>query len=76
MLLQLFLRGAWCLHCTEYKTYIDYENNRTKERSIIQLQVLVDQLTNETSPFLHDRKQIADSAPIWERLMVYAISPT
>ena len=53
-----------------------HASNRTKERSIIQLQVLVDQLTNETSPFLHDRKQIADSAPIWERLMVYAISPT
>ena len=68
----------WSVYSTSllYKTYIDYENNRTKERSIIHLQVLVDQLTNETSPFLHDRKQIADSAPIWERLMVYAISPT
>ena len=49
---------------------MDYENSRTKERAILQLQVLVDQLSNETTPLLSNKEANQNSAPVWERLMV------
>ncbi len=49
---------------------MDYENSRTKERAILQLQVLVDQLSNETTPLLSNKEANKNSAPVWERLMV------
>ena len=52
------------------KSYVEYENYRTKERAILQLQVLVDQLSNETTPLLSNKKENENSAPVWERLMV------
>ena len=52
------------------KSYVEYENYRTKERAILQLQVLVDQLSNETTPLLSNKKENKNSAPVWERLMV------
>lgn len=52
------------------KSYVEYENFRTKERAILQLQVLVDQLSNETTPLLSNKKENESSAPVWERLMV------
>ena len=52
------------------KSYVEYENYRTKERAILQLQVLVDQLSNETTPLLSNKKENQSSAPVWERLMV------
>ena len=52
------------------KSYVDYENSRTKERAILQLQVLVDQLSNETTPLLSNKEANKNSAPVWERLMV------
>ncbi len=52
------------------KSYVEYENYRTKERAILQLQVLVDQLSNETTPLLSNKKENESSAPVWERLMV------
>lgn len=54
------------------KSYVEYENYRTKERAILQLQVLVDQLSNETTPLLSNKKENENSAPVWERLMVTA----
>lgn len=53
------------------KTFVDYENMRTKERAILQLQVLVDQLSNETTPLLSNKEANQASAPVWERLMVF-----
>lgn len=44
---------------------------RTKERAILQLQVLVDQLSNETTPLLSNKEANQASAPVWERLMVF-----
>ena len=35
------------------KTQVEYENMRTKDRAILQLQVLIDQLTNETTPLVN-----------------------
>jgi hypothetical protein len=52
------------------KTFVDYENMRTKERAILQLQVLVDQLSNETTPLLSNKEANQENAPVWERLMV------
>lgn len=52
------------------KTFVDYENMRTKERAILQLQVLVDQLSNETTPLLSNKEANQANAPVWERLMV------
>lgn len=52
------------------KSYVEYENYRTKERAILQLQVLVDQLSNETTPLLSNKKENENSAPVLERLMV------
>ena len=52
------------------KTLVDYENMRTKERAILQLQVLVDQLSNETTPLLSNKEANQANAPVWERLMV------
>ena len=53
------------------RTQVEYENNRTKERAILQLQVLIDQLTNETTPLVNqNHKDSQFNAPIWERLMV------
>ena len=52
------------------KTFVDYENMRTKERAILQLQVLVDQLSNETTPLLSNKEANQTNAPVWERLMV------
>ena len=49
---------------------MDYENSRTKERAILQLQVLVDQLSNETTPLLSHKEENEKSAPVWDRLMV------
>ena len=51
------------------KSYVEYENTRTKERAILQLQVLVDQLSNETTPLLSNKKENQSNAPVWERLM-------
>ena len=52
------------------KTFVDYENSRTKERAVLQLQVLVDQLSNETTPLLSHKEENKKNAPIWERMMV------
>lgn len=53
------------------KTQVEYENARTKDRAILQLQVLIDQLTNETTPLINqNHKDSQFNAPIWERLMV------
>ena len=52
------------------KSYVDYENSRTKERAILQLQVLVDQLSNETTPLLSHKEENEKNAPVWERMMV------
>lgn len=52
------------------KTYVEYENSRTKERAVLQLQVLVDQLSNETTPLLSHKEENKKSAPVWERMMV------
>ena len=53
------------------KTQVEYENMRTKDRAILQLQVLIDQLTNETTPLVNQNHEGSQfNAPIWERLMV------
>ena len=52
------------------KTFVEYENSRTKERAVLQLQVLVDQLSNETTPLLSHKEENKKSAPVWERMMV------
>ena len=49
---------------------MDYENSRTKERAILQLQVLVDQLSNETTPLLSNKEANKNRAPVWEPQMV------
>lgn len=46
---------------------------RTKERAILQLQVLVDQLSNETTPLLSNKEANQTNAPVWERLMVRVV---
>ena len=56
------------------RTQVEYENNRTKERAILQLQVLIDQLTNETTPLVNqNHKDSQFNAPVWERLMVESV---
>lgn len=70
------------LHPTNWMVYslglylrslVEFESNSMKERSLLQLQVLIDQHTNNLTLTQSDRKTIEQSEKADKRLLVYFI---
>lgn len=53
------------------RSLLEFENNNMKERSLLQLQVLIDQHTNNLTLTQSDKKTIEESEQADRRLLVY-----
>ncbi|GBG32346.1 Tetratricopeptide repeat protein 27 [Hondaea fermentalgiana] len=60
----------WMVYSTALliKSQLEFERNKTKERAILQMQVLVDQQTNRLTPLQPKQRDLDEAAPVTERL--------
>ena len=62
--------GNWMVYSTSLliKSMLEYERMKTKERAVLQMQLLVDQQTERLTPVQQTLEEIKDSAGIEERI--------
>jgi hypothetical protein len=61
----------WMVYSTGLleRAWLEFERNHTKERSILQMQALADQHTNQLTITQSTRKSIQESSPVQDRLL-------
>ena len=67
----------WMVYSTGLliKSQLEFERYKTKERSVLQMQVLVDQQSDRLTPLQSRQREVDDSAPVQERLSwLFALS--
>jgi len=67
----------WMVYSTALliKSQLEFERNKTKERAILQMQVLVDQQTDRLTPTQPRQRDVDNAAPVTERLaFLHALS--
>mmetsp|Transcript_8178 Transcript_8178/g.15121 ORF Transcript_8178/g.15121 Transcript_8178/m.15121 type:complete len:993 (+) Transcript_8178:199-3177(+) len=59
----------WMVYSTGLliKSQLEFERYKTKERAVLQMQVLVDQQSDRLTPFQSRKREVDDSAPVQER---------
>eukprot|EP00510_Aplanochytrium_minuta_P006337 CAMPEP_0184008202 /NCGR_PEP_ID=MMETSP0954-20121128/1821_1 /TAXON_ID=627963 /ORGANISM="Aplanochytrium sp, Strain PBS07" /LENGTH=1073 /DNA_ID=CAMNT_0026287243 /DNA_START=76 /DNA_END=3297 /DNA_ORIENTATION=- len=60
----------WMIYSTALflKSNLEYESTKTKDRAVLQMQLLVDQQSDRLTPLQATAKEIEDSAPVFERM--------
>ncbi len=67
----------WMVYSTALliKSQLEFEKFKTKERAVLQMQILVDQQSDRLTPLQFRKRDVDDSAPAHERLLwIHALS--